>query len=350
MISRQLFPWKGPIMLNTLDAGQPGDLTVPSFLWAYHFHADGRVEKLNNDASYTVLETVDGWIWIHMSLADDKARRFIANYDGLPEEARATLIDPDEHLCVEVTEGTVHGIFSDLQRDLGGKTTEIGKLHFSINEHLVVSTRRFALHAVEETRRAIDKGKPLETAVDLLEEILQQFSSAVAATFAEVSQELDHIEDRVLDHGLSDERQKLIPIRRLAAQMHRQLQALSGLFRRLELKADPRLPSGLTRTAGHLSQGLDALDHEAINLQDRARLLHEEINSQVTSETNDRLHLLSIITALMLPPTLVTGMFGMNAKDVAFGQTDGGFYYAVFLCLLSSGIAYLILRKFKIVR
>ena len=332
------------------DSGNPADAHIPGLLWAYKFSADGCGRQLGPDIAYDDLTTLDGWVWLHFSLADERARQFVLQLPGLPDAAKATLIDPDEHLCVALNDSTVHGIFSDLQRDLGGKTNDIGKLHFAINDHLVVSMRRVALHSVEETRRTIVRGKNIVTAVGLLEEIIQQFSTAVQTTLAGLSDDLDQIEDRVLDHGFSDERQKLVPARRLAAQLHRQLLALRSLFHRIEVMAHPKLPQGIALVAAHLSQGLDALDHEAINLQDRARLLYEEINSQITSETNDHLHLLSIITALLLPPTLVTGVFGMNAKGLFLSETEGGFYYALGICFMSIVLAYLVLRRFKIMK
>ncbi len=54
--------------------------------------------------------------------------------------------------------------------------------------------------------------------------------------------------------------------------------------------------------------------------------------------------------ALLLPSSLVTGVFGMNAKGLFLSETEGGFYYALGLCVISIAIAYLVLRKFKIIK
>ena len=47
----------------------------------------------------------------------------------------------------------------------------------------------------------------------------------------------------------------------------------------------------------------------------------------MTEITNRRLFTLSILTACLLPPTLVTGFFGMNTKDMPFQNTDGGTWW-----------------------
>ena len=67
-----------------------------------------------------------------------------------------------------------------------------------------------------------------------------------------------------------------------------------------------------------LAQKFDALDYEFSALYERARLLQDEIAGRMTAITNRRLFTLSVLTACMLPSTLVTGFFGMNTKDMPF--------------------------------
>ncbi len=55
-------------------------------------------------------------------------------------------------------------------------------------------------------------------------------------------------------------------------------------------------------------------------LADRARLLHEELDSKQSAETNRHLYILSLMTALLLPPSLVTGFFGMNTTALPFAE------------------------------
>ena len=50
-------------------------------------------------------------------------------------------------------------------------------------------------------------------------------------------------------------------------------------------------------------------------MQDRARLLQDELSAIDSSVTNDRLYILTMVTTLLLPATFVTGFFGMNTKN-----------------------------------
>jgi len=73
-------------------------------------------------------------------------------------------------------------------------------------------------------------------------------------------------------------------------------------------------------------------------------MLQDEINAILTLETNDRLYMLTAITALILPATFVTGYFGMNTKQLPFSESDNGSLYATILCAAAAVAALLVLR------
>ena len=96
--------------------------------------------------------------------------------------------------------------------------------------------------------------------------------------------------------------------------------------------------------AGALTQRLDELDHEVIELRDRARLLQEELGARVAEQTNRHLRLLAILTAVFLPPTLIAGLFGMNLDGAPFTASSLGFWFAVGATALSSAATLLGLK------
>jgi zinc transporter len=96
-----------------------------------------------------------------------------------------------------------------------------------------------------------------------------------------------------------------------------------------------------------LAQKLDAIDHEFGSLQERARLLLEEVAAKMTEITNRRLFTLSMLTACLLPPTLVTGFFGMNTKDMPFQNSDGGTWVALAVAAVASTFSYWALRRMR---
>jgi zinc transporter len=88
----------------------------------------------------------------------------------------------------------------------------------------------------------------------------------------------------------------------------------------------------LRLAAGRIAQRLDSLDQE-------------EITALTAEETNRHLYVLSILTTLFLPPTLVTGVFGMNTKGLPFTDSESAFLWASALMVASALAVYLLMRR-----
>jgi zinc transporter len=78
--------------------------------------------------------------------------------------------------------------------------------------------------------------------------------------------------------------------------------------------------------------------------------LEEELRFKLEEESNRHLHALSVVTMLLLPPTLVTGIFGMNTKGLPLTDVETGFLWAAALMIGCSALAYLIMRRLGIVK
>ena len=80
-------------------------------------------------------------------------------------------------------------------------------------------------------------------------------------------------------------------------------------------------------------EGLAFAIEEIAELYERAKLLQEELASRLAENTGRNLYVLSLLTAVLLPMTLVTGFYGMNVAHLP-GATSFGL---VTLLILASG-------------
>jgi zinc transporter len=331
------------------DSTLTADADCRCLSFAYRFR-DGEAEALDGPAALKALHEPGGWLWLHIAMAEPGAQAFVERIDALPERGRAILLSDDDHLRLEPIGSGVAGVFADFLRDVDADARTIGRLRFVITDTLVVSGRRDALGSIARTLSAIEEGRRFPHAIALLEAIVGHFADAVAQVTEELVDTLDTIEDRVLDDQPGDERRSLAPVRRTAVRLHRQLASLRILFRRWAGPGDGELPARIGEAAGRLVQRLDGLDQEIVSLQDRAKLLQDEIAAKLASETNRHLFVLTIATVFILPPTLVVGIFGMNVSDVPFTKEAGGFIWAMLITALASAAVYGFLRRFKVTR
>ena len=122
------------------------------------------------------------------------------------------------------------------------------------------------------------------------------------------------------------------------------------MFHRFEQKHLDDLKPALRLRAGKLAQRLDGLDHTIVEMRERSRLLQEELHLKIEEQGNDNIRVLSVLTALLMPPTLITGIFGMNTKGLPFTDLETAFLWASLLLVLSSLAAYFIMKRIGIIR
>lgn len=321
---------------------------VPGLVWAFRLHHDGRAEALPIDAP--IEPSHDGRLWLHFNLTDVRTRAWLANMH-IPQLARDLLLSNDNFQQIHVVDNCVYGVFSDLVRDVEAATRETGFLRFAMTERLLISGRHQALCSADATRRVLEGGHRVGSVAALLEKIVDEIADTMDRMADKIGTDIDAIEERVLAEDTGSElRKNLSRMRRTCVRLHRQLAGLRVLFHRLEQKYTDNLSPALRLQAGKLAQRLDGLDHDIVELHERSRLLEEELRFKLEEESNKHLHALSVVTMMLLPPTLVTGIFGMNTKGLPLTDVDSGFLVAAGLLVGSALLAYLLMRRLGIVK
>lgn len=318
--------------------------------WAYRFSTDGEAEKVEAYENLNLDMAGEGFLWVHVNLVNRHGHDWILQQPAIPDAARQMLVSTNDHQQLSHDDRHVWGVIIDFIRDLDDTSDVVAPLRFTLGERFLISARRHPLQGAEATRKEIESGARITAPISLLETIVDRVADAISTIIEANVTALNEIEDRVLDDSVHDDSAKLGPIRRASARMHRQLTGMRAIFQRLEAQPATSLPAEIRGAAGRLVQRIGSLHDEVHSTQERARLLQEEISSQISAQTNRNLAWLTAVTALLLPPTLITGMFGMNTKGLIFADNENGYVYAMIMCLVSSALVYLLMRRFGLFR
>ncbi|WP_031336854.1 transporter [Rhodopseudomonas sp. B29] len=321
--------------------------SIPGLVWAFRFAADGSSEPL--ELHEPQAHDRGGWTWLHFNLADSRALQWLAAAD-LPAQARTLLLSKDSYQQIHSSGECIYGVIADLLRDIADITEDTGYLRFVMTERMLISGRHKALCSVEAARRALEGGARIDSAAMLFETIVDSVADAMERIVDGIEHDLDHVEEKVLSEDADDVRGSLGRLRRTCVRLHRHLSGLRIVLHRFDRNTPVDLKPALRLRAGKLAQRLDGLDHSVIEMRERSRLLQEELHLKIEEQTNDSLRVLSVLTALLLPPTLVTGLFGMNTKGLPFTETETGFLWAAGLMVLSSFAAFLLMKRIGLVR
>jgi zinc transporter len=285
-------------------------------------------------------------IWLHFNLADTRARSWLTDCEKISDVARETLLANDPAIGLEVARNHIIGVLGDFYYDFATDPEGLGVLQLYIEKNCVITGRRHPLKAIDQLRRDFLSQDDLPTTtLQVILRLLQHLTDQCDAAVNRCSNTVDDIEDTLLKGRTFDQGADLGQVRRLLVRLRRHMggnrQALLRLVNQFPQWGEEPDRAELRR---ELEQ-LDALLQDLELVQERARLVQEELTSRLNERINRNLYFLSIVTTVFLPITLITGIFGMNVDGIPWTQGNHGFIAVMMVMGLTLGLTLLYLRS-----
>jgi zinc transporter len=243
--------------------------------------------------------------------------------------AREILLNSDVHIRLEATDRGFAGVLGDLHFEFDNDPERLGVIHLYVDADMVVTARLHPLKVVDQLRVELRRGTVVANPLRLLVRFIEDFTDILATVIAGQGDVIDKAEDDLLKNRFSRDGGELGGIRRLLARLRRHINA-----QRIALAqtAHRPLPWWSEDDTLELRRAIERLDHLALDLEsihERARLLQEEVMRRTSEATNRNIYIVSVLTAVFLPITLITGIFGMNVGGLPWVEADRGFLWVI---------------------
>jgi zinc transporter len=319
----------------------------PGLVWGFDF-ADGRALPVNDADLLRPDLPQRGFRWLHFNLADQRTLRWLASAQPVSPAATDLLLSTDTAQHGVAIGGALGLVLHDLEMDFVESEHRIGVLRIAVGPTMIVTARLHPVRCAEAVKQRIDAGAPVGGPGDALELIFTAMLDGHRKLNAELDAQVQAIEDELLRDRPSTDPRTFTTLRSLMVRLHRLFAGVRSVFRNLE--EDANAPKALREAGTRFVARLSAIDAELLALQGQLRLLRDELDLQATQQTNENIYFLSILSALLLPATLVTGIFGMNTGGLLWTNHPWGSVLATGLALVSAGAVYLILRLSGFIR
>jgi Mg2+ and Co2+ transporter CorA len=283
----------------------------------------------------------EGLRWLHLNLSDQRVQRWLAAC-ALPAPVREGLLDPHARPHALLDGEAALLVLPDIEREFDEGEPRLGLMRMALAPGLVVTARLHPLRSADVMRDRIQGGATPDTPAAALELLLTAMSETVRRVVGDAETTVQRIEDQLLDSGRTPDARAFVTLRSLMVRTHRLLTGARAVLR--DLSEEDTLPASFAPIIDKAARRLAGLDSELLTVQSQLRLLREEIDLQATQRTNQNLYILSILSALMLPATLVTGFFGMNTGGLPWMQHPIGTSFATLVAIGASAAVYLALR------
>lgn len=286
--------------------------------------------------------------WLHFNLADTRATQWISATAVMPDDARDLMLDSDSHIRSENFENSIALVIGDLFHDFKDDPEELGVLRLYLDNQRLISGRGHPLKSADRLRHELFEGMIISNTIDLFARLVYDISDSMHQVIKNLNDHVDDAEDQILAGHLHNQGSELGRIRRLLARLRRHLSA----NRQALHHALPHIARWSDYDVTELRQSVDHLESTIQDLelvQERTRLLQEEIAGRMSEATNRNLYILSIVTVTLLPINLITGIFGMNTGGLPWGQDDPtGFWWVIFFMIIAVIVSLTLLQRKRI--
>lgn len=310
-------------------------------LCGYHFGDGGAGQPigLQEAVQWLAAPPAQGFLWLHFDLAAAGAESWMQNNLPLPPEFFEALRQGSRSTRIEDAQDHLIAVVNDVAYEFSFDPSEMATLWMGVNERMAVSCRAHPLRSIDRLREAVKQGGSFSSSVDLLNHLMKDQADVLVRIVREATQKVDSIEDSLLRGRLQQQRSQLGALRRVLVRLQRLLAPEPGALFRLLRHPPPWVAAHDLDELRQSTEEFSLVIRDLSALQERIKLLQEEIAAQVSEQTNRSLFTLTMVTVLALPINITTGFFGMNVGGIPFADYQAGFFIVVLLVAVFTAIA-----------
>jgi magnesium transporter len=305
---------------------------------------DGELHEVPADLSTAVL-TPD-IVWIDLLAPNPSETEFVERATGLRLPGLAEISEIESSSRLRAADGVLYLSAPLVHRaDVGApQTIPVG---FVLTADRLV-TLRFEQLTAFDTFATTSRGTAAEMFVGLIEAIVDR----LADVLEQIAAELDALSHRLFRSGPIDASKHRRPAREaadlrvmlrrvgsggdLASKIRDGLLGLSRIVPYVETLGTAWLPEAVKLRLETVRHDVASLSDYDAHLLNKVQLLLDATLGLINVEQNDIIKVLTIVSVVGVPPTLVASMYGMNFKYMPELAWSWGYPYGLALIALSA--------------
>lgn len=339
-----------PAFLSSQLGTYGADLS--GLVYGYVFLRDGIGRKIETaDAAEWLASknrAEDSFIWLHFNANHSSTQNWLRQHIELPGEFAEDLKQGSSTTRIENVQDGLIVVVNDVVYDMAQESSlQVSTLWLAVDKNYLISVRHQPLRSIDRLRAAVIATESFQSPMSLVVHLLSDQADVLSLIMHNITEKVDHIEDNFLADRLSKRvhlgqlRSDLVRLQRLLAPEP------SALFRLLN-----RPPHWFrqedTQALRQATEEFAFVLQDTSSLQERIKLLQEEIMTVLSERMNRSVFVLTAVTVIALPINLIAGLLGMNVGGIPYNKDPEGFWVVLGLVVLATALAtWLVLRLRK---
>lgn len=322
-------------------------MTDESNPFVHAFLLDGR-----GSARAVKPEDIEHWtpdhelLWLHIDMNWASSRQWLRARDDVDEVIENALLAVETRPRAVASDRGLLLVLRGVNTNPGADPDDMVAIRLWIEPNRIISCRRRKLLSVQDIAEAIQAGRGPRTPGGFVVMLVAHLAERIGDFVDQIEDAIEKTEHASADADVSAQRAEVGALRRQTAAIRRYLAPQRDALDRLYRHAGPLFSEQeideLREQADRTTRYIEDLDL----VRERAIVLQEELMNRIAQEQNARVYLLSVVAAIFLPLTFVTGLLGMNVAGLP-GTANPSAFVASVAIMAALGVGLAALFKWK---
>jgi zinc transporter len=290
-------------------------------------------------------DRTDKILWVHFDYSSKEAIEWITNKSNINSVAIDALLTEETRPRTTVLGDALLIALRGVNLNPNSKPEDMISIRLYISPNMIISTRKRNLLSISEIIDNLKNGNGPKSSSEFLVQLTLRVTDRMDNVIDEIQDRTDYLEENLIESTDVEIRSEILSIRRetivLKRYLNPQKEALIKLYNEKIPWIDEYQRIELRETNDQLMRHIEELD----TIRDKVILIQEELANSMSEQMNRKMYVLSIISAIFLPLTFLTGLLGINIGGIPGAKDDNAFYVFSLILIVLVTIQFFIFKR-----
>lgn len=296
-------------------------------------------EEFSSKEGFNINLDFDGYIWINVDGIHNteiiKKIGHIFNIDNLSLE---DIVNPEQRVKIDDRNSYIQIILKMLSLELLTKEINYEQVAIVLQDNVLITFQETPFDVFDDIRHRIENPKTKLGSYDssyLAYMLIDTIVDNYLLILDEVEFEIDEIETKIIHEPSREDLENILALKQNVSLLKRFISPIRELVAKLQTR------NMLHYFPEEMKYYLSDLNDHSIIAFDTVELLNSRVteliqlyHSTLSNTMNEVMKILAIISTIFMPLTFISGLYGMNFKNMPELETKYGYFFVIITMLI----------------
>jgi len=288
-----------------------------------------------------------GLLWIHFDYSHPKSIDWLRNKSGIDEIAIDSLLSNTTRPRTTILNDSVLLALRGINLNPDSDPEDMISIRLYVKKNIIISSKKRDLLSVRDILQNLDEGVGPKTSSEFLIELVTKLTGRMEDYIIDMEEKVSELEELSLETNNSELRSSISEIKRESISFKRYLSPQKEAVYKLHEQKISWVSEYEKIRLREINHKLIKYVEDLDSIKDKLSLIQEEISLKLDEQLNNRMYVLSLISAIFLPLGFLTGLLGINVGGIPGSENPFSFSIFVIMLIIVVSLQLYVFKKKK---